>query len=88
MKIPAILILMLVFVSCTKKETAISEASGTPASGTRQPGVESAQPTKAEALLAMQCYNNAFYHQYGTYGPSFKAYYYSDVTHTGRTDFW
>ncbi|HEX6428396.1 MAG TPA: glycoside hydrolase family 76 protein [Niastella sp.] len=45
-------------------------------------------PTKAEALLAMQCYNNAFYHEYGTYGPSYKAYYYSDVTHSGRMDFW
>jgi predicted alpha-1,6-mannanase (GH76 family) len=45
-------------------------------------------PTKAEALLAIQCYNNAFYHEYGTYGPSYKAYYYSDVTHSGRMDFW
>ncbi|GEP91281.1 alpha-1,6-mannanase [Chitinophaga terrae (ex Kim and Jung 2007)] len=50
--------------------------------------INSVQPVKSEALLAMQCYNNAFYHQYGTYGPSFKAYCYSDVNHTGRMDFW
>ena len=45
-------------------------------------------PTKAEALLAMQVYNNHFYNQYGTYGPSFKAYYWKDDNHTGRMDFW
>jgi predicted alpha-1,6-mannanase (GH76 family) len=45
-------------------------------------------PTQNEALVAMQCYNNAFYNQYGTYGPSYKAYYYSDVTHTGQLSFW
>lgn len=45
-------------------------------------------PAKNEALLAMQVYNNHFYNQYGTYGPSFKAYYWKDDNHTGRMDFW
>jgi hypothetical protein len=45
-------------------------------------------PTKAEALLAMEVYNNHFYNQYGTYGSSFKAYYWKDDNHTGRMDFW
>jgi len=47
-----------------------------------------ALPTKSEALLAMQVYNNHFYNQYGTYGPSYKAYYWKDDNHTGRMDFW
>jgi len=45
-------------------------------------------PTKSEALVAMQVYNNHFYNQYGTYGPSYKAYYWKDDNHTGRMDFW
>ncbi|RZL13434.1 MAG: sugar transporter [Pedobacter sp.] len=45
-------------------------------------------PTKSEALLAMQVYNNHFYNQYGTYGSSYKAYYWKDDNHTGRMDFW
>ena len=45
-------------------------------------------PAKSEALLAMQVYNNHFYNQYGTYGPSYKAYYWKDDNHTGRMDFW
>ena len=45
-------------------------------------------PAKSEALLAMQVYNNHFYNQYGTYGSSFKAYYWKDDNHTGRMDFW
>jgi predicted alpha-1,6-mannanase (GH76 family) len=45
-------------------------------------------PTKAEALLAMEVYNNHFYNQYGTYGSSYKAYYWKDDNHTGRMDFW
>jgi predicted alpha-1,6-mannanase (GH76 family) len=45
-------------------------------------------PTKSEALVAMQVYNNRFYNQYGTYGPSYKAYYWKDEGHTGRMDFW
>ncbi|MFD2287894.1 sugar transporter [Pedobacter petrophilus] len=45
-------------------------------------------PTKNEALLAMQVYNNHFYNQYGTYGSSFKAYYWKDDNHAGRMDFW
>jgi predicted alpha-1,6-mannanase (GH76 family) len=50
--------------------------------------INAVQPTRSDALLAMQCYNNAFYNQYGTYGSSFKAYYYSDVNRSGRMDFW
>lgn len=45
-------------------------------------------PTRAEALVAMQVYNNTFYNQYGTYGPSFKAYYWKDQNHNNRMDFW
>jgi len=45
-------------------------------------------PTKSEALVAMQVYNNHFYNQYGTYGPSYKAYYWKDDNHTSRMDFW
>lgn len=45
-------------------------------------------PAKSEALVAMQVYNNHFYHQYGTYGPGYKSYYYKDDNHTGRMDFW
>ncbi|MBC7400974.1 MAG: sugar transporter [Mucilaginibacter sp.] len=45
-------------------------------------------PARNEALLAMQVYNNHFYNQYGTYGSSFKAYYWKDDTHAGRMDFW
>lgn len=45
-------------------------------------------PSKAEAMLAMEVYNNHFYNQYGTYGSSYKAYYWKDDNHTGRMDFW
>jgi len=45
-------------------------------------------PAKSDALLAIQVYNNNFYNQYGTYGTSYKAYYWKDDTHTGRMDFW
>lgn len=45
-------------------------------------------PTKSEALVAMQVYNNHFYNQYGTYGPSYKSYYWKDDNHTSRMDFW
>jgi len=45
-------------------------------------------PTRSEALFAMQVYNNHFYNQYGTYGGSYKAYYWKDDNHTGRMDFW
>jgi predicted alpha-1,6-mannanase (GH76 family) len=45
-------------------------------------------PTKSDALLAMQVYNNHFYNQYGTYGTSYKAYYWKDDNHAGRMDFW
>lgn len=45
-------------------------------------------PAKSEALVAMQVFNNHFYNQYGTYGPSYKAYYWKDDSHAGRMDFW
>lgn len=50
--------------------------------------VAASLPTKNDALVAMQVYNNHFYNQYGTYGSSFKAYYWKDDNHTGRMDFW
>ncbi|OQP57139.1 sugar transporter [Niastella vici] len=82
-------ILTLALSACGKKELNQTPDTLSAKNGNRIAAVESSTPpTKAEALLAMQCYNNAFYQQYGTYGPSYKAYYYSDVTHTGRMDFW
>lgn len=78
--------LLFTFISCSKKEVHSSSTSTAAVSKAATASVS--PPTKAEALLAMQCYNNAFYVQYGTYGPSYKAYYYSDVTHSGRMDFW
>jgi predicted alpha-1,6-mannanase (GH76 family) len=84
----AALLFILTFTGCAKKE--VKELEKMSANGASESAVtaSSVQPVKSEALLAMQCYNNAFYNQYGTYGPSFKAYYYSDVNHTGRMDFW
>src|SRR5262245_32617155 len=72
-------ILIFLMSACAKKEISYPDTHQI---------VASAVPSLSEALLAMQCYNNAFYHQYGTYGPSFKAYYYSDFNHNGRMDFW
>lgn len=45
-------------------------------------------PTKNEALVSMQVYNNQFFNNYGSYGSSFKAYYWKDKGKTGRMDFW
>ena len=88
MRIPPFMTLLFVLAvtSCVKQKDAekLSPSDATKAVVT----AASAQPTRQEALLAMQCYNNAFYVQYGTYGPSYKSYYYSDVTRTGRMDFW
>ena len=90
MKIPPIaaLLLVLMMTGCGKKEISNLEKLSTATTTKGLVTVSSAQPVRSEALLAMQCYNNAFYNQYGTYGSSFKAYYYSDVNHTGRMDFW
>jgi len=52
------------------------------------PAAVIAQITRAEAQVAMQCYNNTFYNEYGTYGSSFKAMYYANTTRVDRTDFW
>lgn len=84
----AVLFLALLCCSCAKKAIESPENISLQAAGESEATISAVQPTKSEALLAMQCYNNAFYHQYGTYGPSYKAYYYSDVTHSGRMDFW
>ena len=43
---------------------------------------------KSEALLALTSYDNKYYNQYGTYGPTFKANYWFDVAKTRRMDFW
>jgi predicted alpha-1,6-mannanase (GH76 family) len=79
------------FVSCKKEQQANSQAdskTGITVSN-ESAGLSFATfPTKNEALVAMQVYNNHFYNQYGTYGPSFKAYYWKDDNHTGRMDFW
>jgi predicted alpha-1,6-mannanase (GH76 family) len=79
---------LCVFTSCKK-----AQVSGTDSDkvnpATAHVGLAAAPfPTKSEALVAMQVYNNHFYNQYGTYGPSFKAYYWKDDAHTGRMDFW
>jgi predicted alpha-1,6-mannanase (GH76 family) len=87
----AVLLLALLFSGCQKKEmTSVEKGTAISLTGAadKQVTINLAQPTKAEALLAMQCYNNAFYHPDGTYGPSYKAYYYSDVNKNGRMDFW
>ncbi|WP_221409759.1 hypothetical protein [Pseudochryseolinea flava] len=47
-----------------------------------------AQFTRDEAKVAMQCFNNEFYNQYGTYGNSFKAMYYANTNRHSRQDFW
>jgi len=78
------------FTACKKEQTINpADQATTNAASTPVLKVESAPlPTKAEALVAMQVYNNHFYNQYGTYGPSYKAYYWKDDNHTGRMDFW
>jgi predicted alpha-1,6-mannanase (GH76 family) len=82
-----LLLWQLTFTGCSKKDIR-QENAASPTDSKAAAADVPVPPTRAEALLAMQCYNNAFYVQYGTYGPSYKAYYYSDVTHTGRMDFW
>ena len=62
-------------ISLNNKKEAVSAAAA-------------AIPTRNDALIAMQVYNNQFYNQYGTYGPSYKAYYWKDQGKTGRMDFW
>lgn len=81
MKTFHVLLIALIFTAC-KKDVAKLSADAVTTSAVN------AVPAKSEALLAIQCYNNAFYHEYGTYGSSLKAYYYSNVNHNGRTDFW
>jgi len=79
-----------VFTSCKKDKVVMEPAALNALNNKSNLSSQAAAmlPTKAEALLAMQVYNNHFYNQYGTYGPSFKAYYWKDDNHTGRMDFW
>jgi predicted alpha-1,6-mannanase (GH76 family) len=78
------------FTSCKKEKLdANAEVLSATASQSNVSALAAAAlPSKAEALLAMQVYNNHFYNQYGTYGSSYKAYYWKDDNHTGRMDFW
>lgn len=79
----------IIFAGCTKEQSAKSASNTTIA--TTVTGVNLSTPplpAKSDALLAIQVYNNHFYNQYGTYGPSYKAYYWKDDNHTGRMDFW
>jgi predicted alpha-1,6-mannanase (GH76 family) len=91
-KLLAIIVLgsAALFTSCKKDK--IDASSETFSANNAQSSVSALAaatlPTKAEALLAMQVYNNHFYNQYGTYGSSYKAYYWKDDNHTGRMDFW
>lgn len=85
MRIPQLLAL---FVLCTMTGCVKKDLENTKKLSPENLTTAAVQPVRSEALLAMQCYNNAFYNQYGTYGPSYKAYYYSDVNRNGRMDFW
>jgi predicted alpha-1,6-mannanase (GH76 family) len=90
--IMAALGLSTMLASCKKEQANIQPADAA-TSALKVPAVDLGQsfatlPTKSEALVAMQVYDNSFYNQYGTYGPSFKAYYWKDEGHTGRMDFW
>lgn len=82
-----VILLVLIAAGCKKPDMPTSPGNKL-LTGSSVVSINSVQPAKSDALLAMQCYNNAFYHEYGTYGPSFKAYYYTDVTQSGRMDFW
>jgi predicted alpha-1,6-mannanase (GH76 family) len=78
---------IIIMLSGCKKETKVGSAA-TSATGGNKLKTNAVLPTRAEALVAMQVYNNTFYNQYGTYGPSYKAYYWKDQNHTNRMDFW
>ena len=45
-------------------------------------------PSKSDALLALQVYNDNYFHTYGTYGTSYKSYYYNNTSRTTRAGFW
>jgi predicted alpha-1,6-mannanase (GH76 family) len=83
--------LSLTFTGCKKEQAAapVNDAAALTVPGEITNQSFATLPTKNEALVAMQVYNNRFYNQYGTYGPSYKAYYWKDEGHTtGRMDFW
>src|SRR6218665_579531 len=69
------------FAAGCKKDIKTDAATADAISSGRKLRTE-ALPTRAEALVAIQVYNNNFYNQYGSYGPSFKAYYWKDQNHT------
>lgn len=77
-----------VFTSCKKEHVSGKSAANASSTITNVRLAAAPFPAKSEALVAMQVYNNHFYNQYGTYGPSYKAYYWKDDGHTGRMDFW
>ncbi|SIS11814.1 Glycosyl hydrolase family 76 [Mucilaginibacter lappiensis] len=77
-----------VFTSCKKEQVSGKSAANASSTITNVRLAAAPFPAKSEALVAMQVYNNHFYNQYGTYGPSYKAYYWKDDGHTGRMDFW
>ncbi|MCC8408122.1 glycoside hydrolase family 76 protein [Mucilaginibacter sp. UR6-1] len=82
--ISGFMLIIATSVSCKKSDPIVKENIQTPDGNKRAAAI----PTLSEALVAMQVYNNNFYNQYGTYGPSYKAYYWKDLNHTGRMDFW
>jgi len=89
-QLAVILILLTygVFTSCKKGQVSGMSTDKTSSTATKFSLAAAPFPTKSEALVAMQVYNNHFYNQYGTYGPSYKAYYWKDDSHAGRMDFW
>ncbi|WP_086595084.1 glycoside hydrolase family 76 protein [Hymenobacter crusticola] len=80
--LPALLLSLL--AGCQKED--FHDTLGTGLSST--PASSSAVVAKSEALLALSSYDNKYYNQYGTYGPSFKANYWFDIAKTKRMDFW
>jgi predicted alpha-1,6-mannanase (GH76 family) len=76
------------FMSCKKDQVSSTALNPTSSDKNFSTLAVSLLPTKSEALLSMQVYNNHFYNQYGTYGSSYKAYYWKDDNHTVRMDFW
>jgi predicted alpha-1,6-mannanase (GH76 family) len=79
----------IIFAGCTKEQSAKPGSNAAIATTVTSVNLSTPPlPAKSDALLAIQVYNNHFYNQYGTYGSSFKAYYWKDDNHTGRMDFW
>jgi predicted alpha-1,6-mannanase (GH76 family) len=85
---------LALFVQGCKKDVPETELSETfskkneLSASTNANALAAAVPTRNEALVAMQVFNNTFYNQYGTVGSSFKANYWKDQGKTGKMDFW